>query len=103
MTAAEAAAKVYTRDELRTMIVPLVDKHGLKGAWLFGSYARNEATPASDIDVLVEGGQGFRPLSVFSLADDLCELSGKKVDIFEVSELDDGSFRDTVLQEAVIL
>lgn len=30
---------VYSTNELRGLIVPLVRKHGLRGACLFGSYA----------------------------------------------------------------
>ena len=95
--------KVYSLNELRAMITSLAKKHGLKKASLFGSYARGEATPSSDIDVLVDGGQDFQPLSVFALAEDLRELSGKEVDVFELSELDEGPFRDTILREAVAL
>ena len=46
---------------------------------------------------------GFRPLNVFGVAEDLHRLSGKKVDVFELSELDAGPFRDAVLRDAVLL
>ena len=46
---------------------------------------------------------GFRPLNVFGVAEDLPRLSGKKVDVFELSELDAGPFRDAVLRDAVLL
>lgn len=54
---------VYTTSELRDMIVPLLPKHDMASACLFGSYARGEADEASDIDVLLVGNQGFRPLA----------------------------------------
>lgn len=37
-------------DELRS----LLKQHGVKRASVFGSYARGEATPESDLDLLVE-------------------------------------------------
>ena len=94
---------VYTLSQLRDMIMPLVERYGMKAASVFGSYARGEATPDSDIDVLLYGGDTFRHFNVFAVAEDLHETSGKRVDVYEVSELNDGPFRDTVLREAVAL
>lgn len=85
------------------MVVPLLEKYDMRSASLFGSYARNEADENSDIDLLLEGNPGFRPLNVFRVAEDLFRLSGKRVDVFEISELDEGEFRDRVLREAIRL
>ncbi len=94
---------VYTTSELRDMIVPLLPKYDMASACLFGSYARGEADEASDMDVLLVGNQGFRPLGIFGVAEELHRLSGKRVDVYEVPELDPGPFRDSVLREAVTL
>ena len=94
---------VYTLEELGNLILPLVERYGMQSASVFGSYARGEATPDSDIDVLLYGGDSFRPLNVFGVAEELYEASGKRVDVYEISELDDGPFKDTVLREAVAL
>ncbi len=93
---------VYSTNELRGLIVPLVRKYGLRGACLFGSYAGG-ADASSDIDVLLDGGVGFRRLSVYALSEDPRASSGKDVDVYELSELDPGEFRDAVLREAVAL
>jgi len=47
---------VYTIDELRAVIIGLLRKYGANHAILFGSYARQEADAASDIDLVVIGG-----------------------------------------------
>lgn len=94
---------VYSLDDLRGMVVPLVERYGMEAASVFGSYARGEATPDSDIDVLLYGGDAFRHFNVFAVAEDLHEASGKRVDVYEISELDDGPFRDAVLREAIAL
>ncbi len=70
-------------------------------ACLFGSYARGDADASSDIDVLLDGDDGFRLLSVYALSEDLRASSGKDVDVYELSELGPGEFRDAVLREAV--
>lgn len=90
-------------EDIRAMVVPLLEKYDMRSASLFGSYARNEADENSDIDLLLEGNPGFRPLNVFGVAEDLFRLSGKRVDVFEISELDEGEFRDRVLREAIRL
>ena len=44
----------------------LQQKHGVKSIAIFGSTARNEARPDSDVDILVEFE---RPIGLFELAD----------------------------------
>jgi SOS regulatory protein LexA len=57
-----------------------LDKYNVKRIGLFGSYARSEQTPASDIDFVVEFGEpdfdNFMNLNYF-----LDDLFGKKVEI----------------------
>lgn len=45
--------------ELEATIRLLLKKYHAEYALLFGSYARGEATPNSDIDLVVVGGPGF--------------------------------------------
>lgn len=94
---------IFSTEDIRAMVLPLLDRYDMRSASLFGSYARGEADEQSDIDILLEGNPGFRPLGIFGVAEDLHRLSGKQVDVFELSELDAGPFRDTVLREAVPL
>ncbi len=44
----------YTIDEIRRRITPVAQKYGLAAVYLFGSYARGEATAESDVDLLVD-------------------------------------------------
>lgn len=61
----------------------------IERAWLFGSYARSEEEPKSDIDILVN----FIPDSKVTLfkyihiVNDLQALTGKKVDLVEDGQL----------------
>ena len=81
---------VYTHAELHDILQPILRRYRMASARLFGSYARQEATAESDIDVL-------------AVAEDLHRATGKAVDVYEESELKPGAFRDAVLQEAVTL
>ena len=42
------------KEALFNKIVPLIKKYGAKKIVVFGSYARGEEKPKSDIDILVE-------------------------------------------------
>lgn len=58
-------------------------------AWLFGSYARGEQTPLSDVDLLVKYDDNARIslLKHCSIMNDLEELLDRKVDLVEEGEL----------------
>ncbi len=58
--------KIYTLDEIRKIAAPIAAKHGVAALYLFGSYARGEATPASDLDFWIEKG---KIQSLFQLTD----------------------------------
>jgi predicted nucleotidyltransferase len=45
---------MYSVEEITKRIYPVAEKHSLPGVWLFGSYARGEATENSDIDILID-------------------------------------------------
>ena len=44
--------QVYSIDEIREIVAPIAKQHGVDKVFLFGSYARGDATPASDVDLM---------------------------------------------------
>jgi predicted nucleotidyltransferase len=54
-------------------------------AWLFGSFARGEETPDSDIDILVEYDENARIslLTISHMMGDLEKSTGRCVDLIE--------------------
>ena len=46
---------IYTIDEISRRIQPVASAYGLRAVYLFGSYARGEATENSDIDLPPSG------------------------------------------------
>ena len=44
----------YTIDEIKRRITPVAQKYSLAAVYLFGSYARGDATAESDVDLLVD-------------------------------------------------
>lgn len=93
---------VLSREELVSVIVPLLRKYGAEEAVLFGSYARGEATVDSDIDLLIIGGAQFEPTDVFCIADELNRATGKRVDVYELCEVNTGTaFYQSIFEEGV--
>lgn len=67
---------------------------------LFGSVLRDDFTPESDIDVLVEFEEGKTPgLAYMTMQRDLTRLLGREVDLLTPEALSK-YFRDEVLAEA---
>lgn len=79
---------MLTRAEIIAVIQALLAKYHAESALLFGSYARGEETPASDVDVIVFGGSQFKKTHIFAFAEDLRQLTGKDADVFEICEVD---------------
>ena len=93
---------VLSMSEIEAIIRQLLRKYNAEYALLFGSYARGEATPASDIDVVIVGGSSFVGRNIFALAEDLREISGKAADVFELREITENTpFYDSVIREGI--
>lgn len=84
---------VYTIEDLRKYITPIAQKYKLNAVYLFGSYARNEATEDSDVDILIDrtGSKIKGMFDMGGLYNDLCEGIGKKVDLVTTQALDQQS------------
>ena len=72
-----------TRDELLAKLrelKPWLEEQGIVNVRLFGSYARDEAGPDSDVDLLVDLAKplGFR---FFSIEEDLSAAVGARVEM----------------------
>ena len=95
---------VLTIEMIKDVIAPIAGKHGVESIYVFGSYARGEATIDSDIDFLVFGGKGFKLSMVYALAEEIREAFGKDVDVFEINEINVGSdFYENVMKEKVLV
>lgn len=64
-------------DKLRSVL----RSHGVVKASVFGSYARKQARADSDLDILVDYGEGVSLFDHFDLKDELEAESGRSVDV----------------------
>jgi len=86
----------------RTEILDVARKHGARNVRIFGSVARGDAGPDSDVDILVELEPGRSLLDHAALMLDLSDLLGCKVDVVTDRGIRP-RIRDRVLLEAVPL
>ena len=49
--------KLYTLEEIREKVKPIAAAYGVERVYLFGSYARGEATAESDLDFRIDAGR----------------------------------------------
>lgn len=92
----------YTIEELRDIITPIAQQHGVKSISLFGSYSTGTATAKSDVDLKIEKGKlaSLFQLCGFRLAvEDALHLP---VDLV-TSESSDQAFLDLISKEEVLL
>jgi hypothetical protein len=88
--------------EKREEILRIAARHGACRVRLFGSVARGDADPQSDVDVLVDFERGRSLFDHAALMLELEALLGCKVDVVTERGLRD-RIRDRVLKEAVAL
>ena len=93
--------KAYTIDEIREIVSGCAARHGAERIYLFGSYARGENTPTSDIDLRLDKGR-MRGLEVAGLLLDLQDTLGIPVDLIPTTSLD-REFLDSISKDEVLL
>jgi predicted nucleotidyltransferase len=86
---------VQKRDE----ILRIAEQHGAYNVRLFGSVARGEAGPDSDVGLLIDAGDKVSSWFPGGLVLDLEELLGRRVDVVEEVALR-SELRPYVLREA---
>lgn len=83
------------RNELKALAL----RHGLRDVHVFGSMARADARPDSDVDLLVDAPPGTSAFVLGAMLMDAQDLFGRRVDIVTRSSLNP-ALRERVLREA---
>ncbi len=86
----------------RREIYDVAGRHKAEKLWVFGSCARKEETPGSDVDILVRFGEGVGHRDYQALEDGFARILGRKVDIVSSRVLRSAPrFANRVCREAV--
>ena len=87
-------------EEVKKKIIPVLQRYQVQRASIFGSIARGEDTPESDIDILVELNDNLSLLDFVALKLELEEVLQKRVDLVEKKTLKE-AIKDEILAQEV--
>lgn len=88
---------IYTIEEIAEKIRPIAERHNLKEVYLFGSYARGDATEESDVDLLIDADK-FGGFAFFGMWDEFEEVLGKEVDLITVPSIEKAREKQTAVR-----
>jgi|SRR5437879_4217948 predicted nucleotidyltransferase len=88
--------------DLRRMEPDLRRRYPVRELGIFGSYVRGEQTEGSDLDIVVDLGEGIGLLELAGLQQDLSDALGVRVDLVMKDALKRG-IGQRILSEAVML
>jgi hypothetical protein len=71
----------YVVRQKRAEILRIAERHGAYNVRVFGSVARGEAGPDSDVDLLIDAGEKVSSWFPGGLIVDLEDLLGRRVDV----------------------
>ena len=92
---------VFTIEDIKKRIIPIVAKYGINTFSLFGSYARGDATEDSDLDFIMDKGD-LRGLQYVSLVQDLEDEFDCHVDVISKGS-SNKKFLELVSKDEVLL
>ena len=77
--------RIYTLQEIQSILSPVFSSHNVRKAVLFGSYANGHADPNSDVDIFVDSG--LKGLAFFGLLEDVVNSLDKDVDLLDTAQV----------------
>lgn len=86
---------------IKRAVSDVAKRYGVERVWLFGSYARGEAKPESDVDILIDKGS-MRGLALGGFLDELEHELQTPVDVVALDSLDE-DFCQNIQQDQVLL
>ena len=95
---------IYPIAEIKEKLYPVFASLPVYKAVLFGSYAKGLATEKSDVDIYVDSRGELKGLNFYGALEDIVDKLQKSVDLFEASEIRQGSpIENEITNQGVIL
>lgn len=88
--------------EIQRAVAPIAYFYGVKKLYLFGSYAKGNASEKSDIDLLVEKGQPMSLLKLSGMRQMVEEALNVPVDLVTTTGIED-DFRQQIAGAEILL
>jgi predicted nucleotidyltransferase len=90
-----------TPAEIAGRLAPLFAAYNIRRAVLFGSCARGDDSPASDIDILVDSD--LKGLDFVELIEDIRNAAEREIDLFDVRHIEQGSALDREIHKTGVI
>ena len=97
----DVSKPLYTLEELKQLIVPVVSRYDVDRVYVFGSYARGDADERSDIDLRIDADR-LRTFDLCGLIVRLEEALKTEVDVIPTDSMRK-EFLASIKQEEVML
>ena len=94
--------KAYSLDTIKKNSIPIAKEYGVARLYVFGSYARGEATGSSDIDLLIDKGSMRNLLQYFGFVAALEDVFKVHVDVVTTTS-SDRDFLNRIKKEAILI
>ena len=95
---------MLTLNYIADILKPILEKQGIYKVTVFGSYARGNATPVSDIDLVIDSKGGLKGISFFIASDEISKALPMRSEIYEQREIKEGSaLYNEILREGVVI
>jgi predicted nucleotidyltransferase len=91
------------RERINTSIINYLMPYGPEKIGLFGSYARGEDTPESDIDILVKFKRTPTLLDIVKIHNELSLQIGKKIDLVTEPSIKNERLKSYILKDLQII
>ncbi len=88
---------------IKSTLKEVLGKHRIGRIYLFGSYARGEATSESDVDILCDKGDISTLIEQGKLEEELEERLGKSVDLVFTTSYMDAYFKEQIEKDLIEL
>ena len=95
--------KVYTIEEIKSILSELLRDEPVYQVILFGSYAKKEATKQSDIDLIIDTKAKLKGFALLRLICTIQDKFGKNIDGFEKYEIMEDSKIDEDIKETGVV
>lgn len=96
------SVKKYTIEEIKTIVEPIARKYGVERVYLFGSYARGDATENSDVDLRVDKGSLKGMFALCGLYTEIEKALQMKVDVLTTGSFEDDFLRKIQKEEVLL-
>ena len=96
---------MLTLDEISAAAAAVAPQYEINQVYLFGSYARGDATEESDVDIRVVGGNLPTLFALGGLYEDFLDALGRRVERVDIvkSERISESFYNLIKDEEVLI